>query len=197
MARIRFAIAQDAGALIEIMKQYIETPITLEYEVPSIAEMEVQILAVSHAYPFLVIENDDEVIGFAFAHRDLDQPALSWNAELRAYINLNQRGHGYGFKAMEVLIDILRLQNVQNVYSNVTEGNPRSESLHRKLGFVCCGTMHKTGFKNGRWLDVNLLERRISDEKFETEPLPFIPVKKVDKKKLQEIFDKVNASIKD
>ena len=138
MARVRLAVVQDAAATIEILKQYIETPITLEYEVPCIADKETQILAISHDYPFIVIEDESGVIGFAFAHRNLEQPGLSWNAELRAFISLSKRGHGYGFIAMKVLFDILKLQNIRNVYSNVTEGNPRSESLHRKLGFNEC-----------------------------------------------------------
>ncbi len=184
----------DALALNEILKQYIETPITLEYETPSAAEMETTILSVSHNYPFIVIENDDEVVGFAYAHLNLEQPGLSWNAELRAFISLKERGQGFGSTAMNMLIDILKLQNVRNVYSIVTEGNPRSEKLHRKLGFSLCGTQHKTGFKNGRWLDVNLYERRLTEDGDGT-PQPFVPFNRVDKEKLQAIFDKVNAEL--
>ena len=194
MARVRLAVVQDAAATIEILKQYIETPITLEYEVPCIADKETQILAISHDYPFIVIEDESGVIGYAFAHRNLEQPGLSWNAELRAFISLNKRGHGYGFIAMEVLFDILKLQNIRNVYSNVTEGNPRSVSLHRKLGFNECGVLHKTGFKNGRWLDVNLIEKCICDNA-DTEPKPFIPLSAVDKSEIQAILDKYNAKL--
>lgn len=192
MAHIRLAVVQDASALLEIMKQYIETPITLEYEIPSVADKETQILAYSHDYPFIVIEDSSEVVGYAFARGDLAQPGLSWNAELRAFIRLNRRGNHYGTFAMNVLMDILRLQNVRNVYSNVTEGNPRSESLHRKLGFNKCGVLHKTGYKNGRWLDVILLEKRICDENAVERPAPFVPFSKLDKTKVQEIIDKAN-----
>lgn len=196
MAHIRLAVVQDASALLDILKQYIETPITLEYEIPSVADKETQILAFSHDYPFIVIEDDSEVVGYAFAHGDLAQPGLSWNAELRAFIRLNRRGNHYGTAAMNVLIDILRLQNVRNVYSNVTEGNPRSESLHRKLGFNKCGVLHKTGYKNGRWLDVNLLEKRICDEEGTERPAPFVPFSKLDRAEVQKIIDKANEALK-
>lgn len=196
MARIRPAAVQDAPALLEIMKQYIETPITLEYEVPDVTDMETKILSTSHEYPFVVIEDEQAgVIGFAYAHGNLEQPGLSWNAELKAFIKLNQRGHHYGLTVMSVLIEILKLQNVRNVYSNVTEGNPRSDSLHRKLGFSYCGVLHKTGFKNGRWLDVELLEKRICDESFNESPAPFIPLSKVDAAKVAQIVEQFNATL--
>ena len=193
MATIRLATADDAAALNEISKQYFDTPITLAYEVPSLAESIAKIDAISRSYPFLVVEDNKNVVGFAYAHRNLEQPAMSWNAELRAFIDLNQRGHGYGFVMMEVLIDILRLQGVYNVYSSVTEGNPRSESLHRKLGFDKTGVMHKTGYKNGRWLDVHLLERRILE--VDGEPSPFIPLRRIDHEKVQEIICAANQRL--
>lgn len=193
MANIRLAVADDAASLIEIFKQYINTPITLAYEVPSLAETIAKIDAISRSYPFIVVEDGDNVVGYAYAHRNLEQPAMSWNAELRAFIDLNQRGHGYGYVMMEVLIDILRLQGVYNVYSNVTEGNPRSESLHRKLGFDKSGIMHKTGFKNGRWLDVHLLEKRILE--VTGEPSPFVPLRRIDFDKVQEIITSANQRI--
>ena len=79
---------------------------------------------------------------------------------------------------------------MRNVYSSVTEGNPRSDSLHRRLGFSYCGVLHKTAFKNGRWLDVELLEKRISDEDFAKEPEAFIPVSDLDKSAVDEILNR-------
>ena len=195
MTHIRLAVVQDAPALLEIMKPYIETPITLEYEVPSVADKETQILAFSHDYPFIVTEDEREVTGYAFAHRNFEQPGLSWNAELRAFIRLKQRGHHYGTAVMNVLMDILRLQNIRNVYSNVTEGNPRSERLHSKLGFTKVGVLHKTGYKNGRWLDLQLFEKRICDEQYQESPAPFIPFSQLDRAKVDEIIAKANREL--
>ncbi len=190
MAQIRQACAKDAAAMLEVLKQYIETPITLEYELPSVSEMEQKITSVSKNYPFIVIENENGIIGYAYAKGEPQRQGVCWNAELCAFIKLNQRGHHYGTAVMRVLIDILRLQNVRNVYSSVTEGNPRSDSLHRRLGFSYCGVLHKTAFKNGRWLDVELLEKRISDEDFAKEPEAFIPVSDLDKSAVDEILNR-------
>ena len=192
MAHIRPASVKDAPALLEILKQYIETPITLEYALPSAEEMEQKIASVSEKYPFIVIENEQGIVGYAYAKGDPEKSGLSWNAELVAFIKLNQRGHHYGTGVMSVLMDILRLQNIRNVYSYVTEGNPRSDSLHRQLGFTYCGVLPKTGYHNGRWLDVELLEKRLCDEDFREEPQAFVPASKLDKAAVDKILENAN-----
>ncbi|MBO5565979.1 MAG: N-acetyltransferase [Succinivibrio sp.] len=192
MAHIRLAAVQDAQAINEIAKQYIDTPITLDYEVPSVSDKETQILAISHSYPFLIIEDETGVLGYAYAHSNLEQPGLSWNAILNAYIDLRARGRGFGLVVSRVLMEILKLQNVCNVYSIVTEGNPRSERLHKKLGFTSCGTSHKTAFKNGRWLDVTTYEYRLGS--FD-EPKEFVPMKRVDRAAIDEILKSANAEL--
>ncbi len=188
MVHIRPATVADAPALLEILKQYIETPITLEHKLPTLDEMAEKIAVRSKNFPTIVIETEDGIVGYAFANRNAVKSGLSWNAELRAFVRMNQRGHHYGTKLMTVLIDLLKLQNVRNVYSNVTEGNPRSDSLHKKLGFTICGVLHKSGFKNGRWLDVEVFEKRICDEDFTEEPASFIPASEVDPAAMEEIF---------
>ena len=92
-------------------------------------------------------------------------------------------------------MDILRLQNVRNVYSYVTEGNPRSDSLHRKLGFTYCGVLHKTGYKNGRWLDVELLEKRLCDEDVREEPQAFVKASELDKTAVDKILENANHEL--
>lgn len=195
MAHIRLACGDDAPSIIAILKEYIDTPHTLQYEVPSVSETVAIVEAIKKNYPILIIEDSDSrVVGYAFARRNLEQMALSWNAELRAFISLSSRGKGFGATVTSVLIDILKLQNVCNVYSLVSEANPRCESLHNKLGFSLCGTLHKTGFKNGRWIDMHYYEKRINDVE---NPESFIPLSAIDDAKIQEILHKANETIKD
>ena len=67
---IRFARAEDAQALLDIYAQYIHTPITFEYELPSAAEFARRISStLADGYPYLVCQDGDEVLGYAYAHR--------------------------------------------------------------------------------------------------------------------------------
>ena len=54
MNTIRFAAPDDAAALLRIYAQYIETPITFEYTLPSEEEFARRIRDIQAVYPYLV-----------------------------------------------------------------------------------------------------------------------------------------------
>ena len=41
-------------------------------------------------------------------------------------------------------------------------GSPASARLHRRLGFVDAGRLHAVGFKLGRWIDTQLMQRDLT-----------------------------------
>ncbi len=65
--KIRVAAPEDAGALVEIYRPYVEnTSITFEYEVPSVSEFETRIRTTLKKYPCLVAEENGEALGYAY-----------------------------------------------------------------------------------------------------------------------------------
>ena len=61
---IRIATKEDAKALLDIYKYYVEqTTITFEYETPSVEEFERRIENTLKKYPYLV-EEEDGIISF-------------------------------------------------------------------------------------------------------------------------------------
>ena len=172
---IRFARAEDAQALLDIYAQYIHTPITFEYELPSAAEFARRISStLSDGYPYLVCQDGDEVLGYAYAHRLGERAAYQWNAELSIYLSSRAAGRGLGTALYLTLMDLLRLQGVKTVCGIVTRPNPASEGLHRALGFRLIGVREKAGYKNGTWHDVMWLEKPLGT--YGPQPSPVLPV---------------------
>ncbi len=64
---IRLAVPGDALALLEIYRQYIQTPITFEYEVPTAEEFTRRIRHTLKRYPYLAAEKDGQLLGYAYA----------------------------------------------------------------------------------------------------------------------------------
>ena len=63
---IRVATIEDAAALVEIYRYYVEkTAITFEYDVPTVEEFEKRIQTTLEKYPYYVVEEDGEVLGYA------------------------------------------------------------------------------------------------------------------------------------
>lgn len=172
---IRFARAEDAQALLDIYAQYIHTPITFEYELPSAAEFARRISStLADGYPYLVCQDGDEVLGYAYAHRLGERAAYQWNAELSIYLSSRAAGRGLGTALYLTLMDLLRLQGVKTVCGIVTRPNPASEGLHRALGFRLTGVREKAGYKNGTWHDVMWLEKPLGT--YGPHPSPVLPV---------------------
>lgn len=178
---IRFARAEDAQALLDIYAQYIHTPITFEYELPSAAEFARRISStLADGYPYLVCQDGDEVLGYAYAHRLGERAAYQWNAELSIYLSSRAAGRGLGTALYLTLMDLLRLQGVKTVCGIVTRPNPASEGLHRALGFQLLGVYRHTGFKCGKWHDVGWFEKALSP--CTGNPQPVLPIHRLDEK---------------
>lgn len=159
----RLATADDSDILRQIYAQYIDTNITFEYDLPSKAEFKSRVESIIAVYPYVVCENESEIIGYAYAHRFQARQAYQWNAELSVYVSKNHTSKGIGRRLSKIVIEILRLQGVRTLYSIITLPNDKSEALHSALGFTRIGTQHNTGYKNGKWPDVGLFEKQIGD----------------------------------
>ena len=185
--KIRFATILDAPFLLEIYSQYIETAITFEYILPTKSEFEKRIEDVINFYPYLILEEDGKIIGYAYAHRYMERAAYQWNAEISIYLDKSYVSKGFGKKLCSVLIEILKAQGIKTIYSLITSPNIKSEKLHLSLGFKAVGMYHRTGFKNGCWHDVAIFEKKIG--KNDNNPNPIISIKKIESYIIEKIIN--------
>ena len=181
-AAVRFATPEDGAALLAIYAQYIQTPITFEYALPSEREFAQRIGNISREYPYLICEKNGCAIAYAYAHRHMEREAYQWGAELSVYIARNHTGLGLGKGLYRLLMDILRLQGVKTVYGGVTLPNPKSEALHASMGFALLGVYRNAGYKNGAWHDVAWFEKQSGP--YDADPRPVTAVSALDKDRL-------------
>ena len=101
---IRNATLADAPRILEIYAYYVEhTVITFEYDVPSLAEFEDRMRDIMKKYPYLVIERDGRIEGYAYAHAFVGRAAYDWAAELTIYLDHDARRGGLGRVLYEAL----------------------------------------------------------------------------------------------
>ena len=166
---IRTARLDDASKLVRIYQYYVEkTAITFEYEVPTVAEFRRRMGTMMQKYPYLVIEEDGVIQGYAYAGAFNPREAYDWSSELTIYMSHTARKGGLGRRLYEALVDQLRSMGILNVYACI--GYPQqedeyltknSEQFHRHLGFETVGTFHHCGYKFGRWYDMIWMEKII------------------------------------
>jgi len=185
---IRLAQETDAAEILNIYKHYIKnTAISFEYKTHSMNEFRNRIKKISSDYPYIVCVSDGKIIGYAYANRQMERAAYQWNAELSVYIDKAHLGCGVGKMLYSTLIEILKLQNVRNVYGVVTFPNENSERLHEHFGFKRLGIYHNTGYKCGAWHDVAWFEKNIMD--YDLEPKPFMSIKEIGCDSVKKILD--------
>lgn len=177
-ARIRFADpARDAAGILAVYAPYIrETAVTFETEVPAPDAFTARVAGICADFPYLVLEADGELAGYAYAHRQAERAAYAWNAELSIYLAGKWRGKGLGAPLYRLLERLLAMQGYVNLYGVITASNAGSIRLHEKLGYRQTGLHEKTGWKFGQWHDVAWLHKRVR----EGEPGTILPLSALD-----------------
>ena len=175
MTEIRMAAPGDLEAILSIYAPYVlETTFTFEYEVPSEQEFARRMQDYQKTYPWLVFVRDGRIEGYAYASPFNDRAAYRWSADLSIYLAPDCRGRGVGRQLYECLMRLLAAPGVRNVYGLVTDPNPVSFGFHTHMGFHPAGCLANAGFKHGRWLGVNFLEKHIAPA--QGAPRPLIPI---------------------
>lgn len=109
MLTIRPASLSDAQAIQTIYAPYVEkTAITFEYEVPSVQEFEKRISKTIEKYPYLVAEENGQVLGYAYASTYYARTAYDWTTELSIYLHEDARGRGLGSQLYDALEEELK-----------------------------------------------------------------------------------------
>lgn len=183
---IRFAAKKDVEQILGIYAQYIDTPITFEYDLPGVQDFAHRIEQIGRKYPWLVAEAGGRIIGYAYAHEQAERAAYQWNAELSLYLKKEERGKGLGKKLYGALMDILVLQGIITAYARITIPNARSERLHANMGFRQICIQPRAGFKAGKWHDVAWLTRNIAP--CAERPNGILPVNGLNKNRLTDIM---------
>jgi len=190
---IRFAEpARDAAALLAIYRPYIEkTAITFEKVVPSVQDYEKRIAEISQQFPYLVLEENREIVGYAYAHRQAERAAFDWNAELSIYLKESCCGRGLGRPLYALLETLLAMQGYVNFYGVITGSNAGSIAMHEKMGYRRIAVHERTGWKLGAWHDTVWLHKRVRDG----EPGTIVPVHALDAKDVQRLMEKTEKML--
>lgn len=154
-SKIRFATAADATAVLEIYGPFCEeSPVSFETERPAVEEIERRIRDIIERFPWLICENENEVLGYAYASPHRERAAYRWAVDVAIYISGKCRGRGIGTALYTALFRLLQIQGYFKAYAGITLPNLASLMLHRRLGFEPVGIYRQVGYKAGAWRDV-------------------------------------------
>lgn len=168
---IRTASVSDAPKLLEIYAYYVEhTAITFEFESPTLEDFQSRIATTLQNYPYLVAEVDGEIAGYVYAGRFRTRAAYDWCVETSIYLDTKYQRMGLGRMLYERLEEILKMQNITNLYAGVADPVEEDESLtrdserfHEAMGYTTVARFQKCGSKFGRWYNLIIMEKIIGE----------------------------------
>ena len=175
---IRLATEEDAAAIAEIYRSYVEDScVSFEEVAPSPAEMARRIVGdVPGQHPWFTAEEDGRIRGYAASSPFRSRPAYRWIMETSIYLSADAKGRGIGRALLLTLIELLQRQGYVAAIGAIALPNDASVRLHEQLGFFHTGTYRRVGFKMGQWLDVGLWQKELAPrDASPAEPRPFEP----------------------
>jgi phosphinothricin acetyltransferase len=154
---IRVASATDAKGIAGIYNYYIrESVITFEESDVSVDEMSDRITKIAAlSLPWLVAEQDNAIVGYAYATKWRERSAYRFAVESSVYLDHSVTGKGTGKQLYRELLSRLRDKKIiRTVIGGIALPNDASIALHERLGFTKVAHFNEVGFKFERWVDV-------------------------------------------
>ena len=168
---LRIAYDTDVPAILSIYAPYIlSSTATFEYDVPTQADFLCRFQGITAQFPWLVWEEEGQVLGYAYASAPYTRAAFQWCAEPTVYLRPEARGRGIAAALYSALEKILKLQGYQVLYALITADNTPSVRFHEKTGYVLRGNFPDCGFKFGHWLGLYWMEKRLKSVEIPRNP---------------------------
>jgi len=164
MPLIRSSRDEDIPAITAIYAHHVlHGTGTFETEPPGTADMASRRADVlSKGLPYLVAEQDGEILGFAYGNWFKPRPAYRYSVEDSIYLAPNLNGKGLGRALLAELLARCEAAGIRKVMAIIGDSaNVGSVGVHRALGFTHVGTVEACGWKFGAWRDIVIMQKTL------------------------------------
>jgi L-amino acid N-acyltransferase YncA len=159
---IRIARDEDAAAIHAIYAPSITDGVaTFETELPGVDVMRERIRARLQHYPWLVWEDADDILAYAYAGRFRERAAYDWIAETSIYVRADAQRRGIARELYDVLLGVMHLQGINQAVGVITLPGSASVAMHETMGFAAAGVWRQCGYKLGQWWDVGVWQKQL------------------------------------
>lgn len=169
---VRDATAADMAAVQAIYAFYVtRSAASFEEEPPTVEELLRRRAALlERGLPYLVAEEDGEVLGYCYAGPFRQRSAYRYTVENSIYVAPFVVRRGIGRVLLAALIERCAALGYRQMIAVIGDSaNQGSIGLHRSLGFRQEGVLRGVGLKFGRWVDVVIMHRTLNGD---DRPLP-------------------------
>jgi L-amino acid N-acyltransferase YncA len=163
MTSIRSAMAQDAAVIAVIYNHYIANS-TATFEQQAVDQQDIGLRieeAASSDLPYLVVEVEGEVRGYAYASKWKGRCAYRYTVETTVYLAADACRDGLGSLLYSALFDELRARSYHAAIAGISLPNDASVALHEKFAMHKVAHFEEVGYKFGNWVDVGYWQLKL------------------------------------
>ena len=116
----------------------------------------------SKGLPWLVVQRDGVVLGYAYANHFRPRKAYRFCLEDSVYLAPEAKGQGLGKLLLAELLGRCEAAGVRQMLAVIGDSaNLGSIGVHRTLGFEHVGVMQAAGWKFDQWRDVVIMQKAL------------------------------------
>lgn len=108
-----------------------------------------------------VASDRGQIVGFSTYGQFRNGPGYAHSMEHSIVISKSFRGQKIGAKLLNAVEDDARHKGFHTMIGGVSSSNPRGEAFHAAMGYEFIGRFKEVGFKNGKWLDLILMQKML------------------------------------
>ena len=154
----------DIAEVLSIYEYYvINSAATFEEEVPTLQEFTDRVNDILKKYPYLVYEENGQIIGYAYASVFRTRVAYRFSTEVSVYVHKDHFHKGVGKALYAKLLSMLKKQGYHTAIGGLTLPNDNSIKLHEHFGFKKVAEFKDSGFKFGQWHSTGFWQLMMDD----------------------------------
>ena len=164
MLLIRPSREDDIPAITAIYAHHVlHSTGTFETDAPNAHDMALRRSDVlSKGLPYLVVELDEEITGFAYGNWFKPRPAYRYSVEDSIYLAPDMHRKGLGKALLAELLARCESLGIRKVMAIVGDSaNAASVGVHLALGFELVGKIDACGWKFGAWRDIVIMQKTL------------------------------------
>jgi L-amino acid N-acyltransferase YncA len=114
-------------------------------------------------HEWLVLERDDQIIGFAYGQPMKRLATFQWSAETGIYVDSAHHRAGAGRELYTQLLRRLAERGYRQVFAGIAQPNEPSNGFHRSSVFRDAGLFRRVAWKHNSWHDVAWMQLDLLD----------------------------------
>lgn len=158
---IRPATEADLPAITAIFNEVIATSTAIYADDPFTLDDRAAWFAQRRdaGYPVLVADDGTGVLGLASFGDFRTWPGYRHTVEHSVHVRADARGKGLGTALVGALFEPARALGKHVMIAGIDAANAGSIRMHERLGFRRGAVLREVGWKFGRWLDLEFMQR--------------------------------------